>query len=156
MRCWPFFFLIAALAAQTQTGEVTSRDEAPTFQSSVNLVRVPVVVRDKSGHTVGGLQKSDFRLTDLGKPQEIAQLLKQLDGWEFRDGVITKTYPFKNYYQTMAFVNAVAWISHREDHHPDMTVGYNKCKVDYSTHAIGGMSENDFICAAKLDALFSL
>jgi len=73
MRCWPFFFLIAALAAQTQTGEVTSRDEAPTFQSSVNLVRVPVVVRDKSGHTVGGLQKSDFRLTDLGKPQEIAQ-----------------------------------------------------------------------------------
>ena len=72
MRCWSYFFLIAALAAQ-QTGEVTSRDETPTFQSSVNLVRVPVVVRDKAGHTVGGLQKSDFHLTDLGKPQEIAQ-----------------------------------------------------------------------------------
>jgi 4a-hydroxytetrahydrobiopterin dehydratase len=56
----------------------------------------------------------------------------------------------------MAFVNATAWISHREDHHPDMTVGYNKCRVDYSTHAISGMSENDFICAAKLDALFTL
>ena len=88
--------------------------------------------------------------------QEIAQLLKQLVGWEFKNGVITKTYEFKNYYQTMAFVNAAAWISHREDHHPDMMVGYGKCKVDYSTHAIGGLSENDFICAAKLDALFSL
>jgi VWFA-related protein len=73
MRCWSYFFLIAAMAAQTQTGEVTSHDEALTFQSSVNMVRVPVVVRDKAGHTVGGLQKSDFRLTDLGKPQEIAQ-----------------------------------------------------------------------------------
>jgi 4a-hydroxytetrahydrobiopterin dehydratase len=90
------------------------------------------------------------------QPAEIDSLLGHLKGWEFRGGVITKTYEFKNYYQTMAFVNAVAWVSHREDHHPDMTVGYNKCKVDYSTHAIGGLSENDFICAAKLDALFAL
>ncbi len=89
-------------------------------------------------------------------PHEIEQLLAQLEGWKFENGMITKTYEFKNYYQTMAFVNAAAWISHREDHHPDMMVGYNKCKVDYSTHAIGGLSENDFICAAKLDALFSL
>lgn len=87
---------------------------------------------------------------------EIAQLLQQLKGWQLAGGVITKTYEFKNYYQTMAFVNAVAWVSHREDHHPDMTVGYSRCKVDYSTHAIGGLSENDFICAAKLDALFTL
>ncbi len=56
----------------------------------------------------------------------------------------------------MAFVNATAWISHREDHHPDLSVGYNKCRVDYITHAIGGLSENDFICAAKIDALFGL
>ncbi len=90
------------------------------------------------------------------KPQEITRLLQQLAGWEYRDGVITKTYEFRNYYQTMAFVNAAAWISHREDHHPDMTVGYSRCRVDYSTHAIGGLSENDFICAAKLDTLFSL
>ena len=90
------------------------------------------------------------------KPAEITALLGQLKGWQFIDGVITKTYEFKNYYQTMAFVNAAAWVSHREDHHPDMTVGYSKCKVDYSTHAIGGLSENDFICAAKLDALFAL
>jgi len=73
MRCWSYFFLIVTVAAQTQTGEVTSRDEAPTFQSSVNLVRVPVVVRDKAGHTVGGLHQGDFHFTDLGKPQEIAQ-----------------------------------------------------------------------------------
>jgi 4a-hydroxytetrahydrobiopterin dehydratase len=90
------------------------------------------------------------------KPEEIRNLLKQLSGWEYADGVIAKTYAFKNHYQTMAFVNAAAWISHREDHHPDMTVGYNQCRVAYSTHAIGGLSENDFICAAKLDALFSL
>ena len=89
-------------------------------------------------------------------PAEVTALLAQLKGWEFKDGVITKTYEFRNYYQTMAFVNAVAWISHREDHHPDMTVGYSKCKVDYSTHAIGGLSENDFICAAKVDMLFTL
>ena len=73
MRCWFYFFLIGAVAAQTQTGEVTSRDEAPTFQSSVNLVRVPVVVHDKAGHPVGGLHQSDFHLTDLGKPQGITQ-----------------------------------------------------------------------------------
>jgi len=90
------------------------------------------------------------------KPPEIATLLDQLDGWQLRDGVITKTYEFKNYYQTMAFVNAAAWVAHREDHHPDMTVGYSKCTVNYSTHAINGLSENDFICAAKLDALFAL
>ena len=90
------------------------------------------------------------------QPPEIEQLLQQLKGWQFKDGVITRTYEFKNYYQTMALVNAAAWVSHREDHHPDMAVGYSKCKVDYSTHAIGGLSENDFICAAKLDALFAL
>ena len=89
-------------------------------------------------------------------PAEIDALLGHVKGWQYQDGVITRTYEFKNYYQTMAFVNAVAWISHREDHHPDLTVGYNRCKVDYSTHAIKGISENDFICAAKVDALFAL
>lgn len=89
-------------------------------------------------------------------PQQVSNLLKQLDGWEHVNGAIAKTYAFKNYYQTMAFVNATAWVSHREDHHPDITVGYNQCRVEYSTHAIGGLSENDFICAAKIDALFSV
>ena len=73
MRAWPFLLLAAVLAAQTQTGEITTREETPTFQSSVNLVRVPVVVRDKQGQTVGSFQKQDFHITDHGKPQEIAQ-----------------------------------------------------------------------------------
>ena len=88
--------------------------------------------------------------------QEINALLKQLDGWVQHNGLIGKTFDFKNYYQAMAFVNAVAWLSHREDHHPDMTVGYNKCHVQYTTHAVNGLSENDFICAAKVDALFKI
>ena len=89
-------------------------------------------------------------------PQEAQQLLKTLKGWALDGGKLAKTYPFQNYYGTMAFVNALAWISHREDHHPDLGVHYNKCRVEYSTHAIGGLSENDFICAAKCDALFDL
>ena len=88
--------------------------------------------------------------------KEARELLKQLDGWELNGKIITKTFAFKNYYQTIAFVNAVAWMTHREDHHPDMTVGYNKCRVEYTTHAVGGLSDNDFICAAKVDALFKI
>jgi len=87
---------------------------------------------------------------------EVGKLMKQLDGWTLYDHLIGKTFEFKNYYQTIAFVNAVAWLSHREDHHPDLTVGYNKCHVEYSTHAVGGLSQNDFICAAKVDALFKI
>ena len=87
---------------------------------------------------------------------EAAQMLATLQGWERKDNLISKTYKFKNYYETMAFVNATAWISHREDHHPDLAVGYNQCRVRYTTHAIGGLSENDFICAAKIDALLTL
>lgn len=87
---------------------------------------------------------------------EARNLLKELDGWELNDNRISKTFAFKNYYQTIAFVNAVAWMTHREDHHPDMTVGYSKCRLEYTTHAIGGLSDNDFICAAKVDALFKI
>jgi 4a-hydroxytetrahydrobiopterin dehydratase len=93
---------------------------------------------------------------DALKPAEIENLLKQLNGWALENGAIVKTYSFKNHYQALAFVNAAAWISHREDHHPDMTVGYNTCRVAYVTHAIDGLSQNDFICAAKLDKLFDL
>ena len=109
-------------------------------------------------------------MTDLAKrkckpceggvaPYDAAQtkaMLQQLKAWVVEDGKLVKLYSFRNYYETMAFVNALAWISHREDHHPDLLVGYNKCRVEYSTHAIGGLSENDFICAAKADALFGL
>ena len=88
--------------------------------------------------------------------EQVRPLLKGLDGWALDGGMIAKTYRFKNYFETMAFVNAAAWVSHREDHHPDMAVGYNQCRVSYVTHAIDGLSENDFICAAKLDALFEI
>lgn len=79
------------------------------------------------------------------------EFLAELKGWELLDGHLVKTYPFRNYHHTMAFVNALAWIAHREDHHPDLHVYYNKVRVEYWTHAVGGLSENDFICAAKVD-----
>ena len=66
---------------------------------------------------------------------------------------ITRNCKFGNYYETMAFVNALAWIAHRQDHHPDLEVSYNHCVIHFSTHAIGGLSDNDFICAARIDAL---
>lgn len=89
------------------------------------------------------------------RSDEIERNLRELSGWRLERGRITKTYEFKNYHHTMAFVNATAWISHREDHHPDLEVGYNRCKVSYETHAINGLSENDFICAAKIDQLLT-
>lgn len=81
--------------------------------------------------------------------------LAKIPGWSAdRDaGEISRNFEFKNYYETMAFVNALAWIAHREDHHPDIEVGYKRCRVRYATHSIGGLSENDFICAAKLNRL---
>lgn len=71
------------------------------------------------------------------------------------DNKISGEFNFKNYYQTQAFVNAVAWLAHQEDHHPDITFGYKTCRVELTTHAIGGLSENDFILAAKVDRLLT-
>lgn len=88
--------------------------------------------------------------------QAAQELLKAIDGWALADEMISKTFRFADHYETMAFVNAVAWISHRENHHPELTVGYSDCHVRYWTHAIKGLSENDFICAAKLDRLLLL
>jgi 4a-hydroxytetrahydrobiopterin dehydratase len=86
---------------------------------------------------------------------EITERMKALEGWS-RDGdAIVKTYRFANYHETMAFVNATAWLSHRSDHHPDLTVGYNQCTVAYTTHSAGGLSRKDFDCAARVDALFA-
>lgn len=86
-------------------------------------------------------------------PERADALVAQLDGWVRRGSEITRIFEFQNYYETMAFVNAVAYLSHRQDHHPDLTVTYRKCMVTYTTHAIDGLSENDFICAAKVNAL---
>ena len=64
-----------------------------------------------------------------------------------------RSFGFEDFYRTKGFVNAVAWIANAEDHHPDLELGYNYCRVTFSTHSIGGLSDNDFICAAKVDAL---
>jgi 4a-hydroxytetrahydrobiopterin dehydratase len=86
----------------------------------------------------------------------VAEMLKQIPDWRSEgEKSIVREFSFKNYHETMAFVNAVAWIAHSQDHHPDMLVGYNRCTVRYSTHTVGGISENDFICAAKVNALLA-
>jgi 4a-hydroxytetrahydrobiopterin dehydratase len=87
--------------------------------------------------------------------EQAERLIGQAAGWSLNDDAseISRAYLFRNYYETMAFVNALAWIAHREDHHPDIEVGYKRCQVRYSTHAIGGLSHNDFICAAKINRL---
>ena len=84
---------------------------------------------------------------------QVRDMLKQLDGWTLTRDVISKTYSFKNYYQTMAFVNAVAYIAHRVDHHPDLSVHYNRCVVRYSTHDAGGVTLSDCICAALVEKM---
>lgn len=87
---------------------------------------------------------------------EAQHYMKKLSlGWQLAPDVksIRREFNFKNFYRTMSFVNAIAHIANTEDHHPDLEVGYNYCRVKFNTHAIGGLSENDFICAAKIDAL---
>lgn len=84
---------------------------------------------------------------------QIAQHLAQAPRWSLVDGAIERRFDFADYHRTMAFVNAVAWVAHVEDHHPDLAVSYNHCVVRFNTHSVGGISINDFICAAKVDAL---
>lgn len=91
--------------------------------------------------------------------EEISLYLQQLDPeWQLnsKDNTISHTYAFKNYYQTMAFVNVIAQIAHQQDHHPDLLVSYNRCTVTYSTHDVGGLSIKDFICAAKINNALKL
>jgi len=85
--------------------------------------------------------------------RDVATHIAQMPGWALVNGAIEKTYNFGNYHETMAFVNALAYIAHVEDHHPDLAVSYNRCVVRFNTHSVGGISVNDFICAAKVDAL---
>jgi 4a-hydroxytetrahydrobiopterin dehydratase len=86
---------------------------------------------------------------------EVAAQLKVLDQWSVDGVALKRVYRFETYYETLAFVNALAYMVHREDHHPDLHVGYNHCEVRYSTHSVNGISENDFISAAKADAIYS-
>ena len=91
----------------------------------------------------------------MGRDQANA-LLAQVTGWVLADDAksISRRFEFKGFYGTMGFVNALAWVANRENHHPDFAAGYNYCEVTFLTHAVGGLSENDFICAAKVNALF--
>ncbi len=85
----------------------------------------------------------------------IQALLLQVDGWQLAaDNLsIHRRFEFKGFYKTVAFINAMAWIANQEGHHPDFCAGYNYCEVTFTTHDLGGLSENDFICAARLNAL---
>jgi 4a-hydroxytetrahydrobiopterin dehydratase len=88
--------------------------------------------------------------------EQAQAMMKQLGGqWTLAEDAksIRSEWKFRNFYHTMSFVNAVAHVANAEDHHPDLEVGWGYCRVKYNTHAIGGLSENDFICAAKIDAL---
>jgi 4a-hydroxytetrahydrobiopterin dehydratase len=82
-------------------------------------------------------------------------LAKLSSGWTLTDDAraLRREFAFKGFYRTMSFVNALAHIANVEDHHPDLEVGYNYCRVKFTTHAIQGLSENDFICAAKIDLI---
>jgi 4a-hydroxytetrahydrobiopterin dehydratase len=88
--------------------------------------------------------------------EQALSMMKQLSAqWTLADDgkSIRSEWKFRNFYHTMSFVNAVAHIANAEDHHPDLEVGWGYCRIRYNTHAIGGLSENDFICAAKIDVL---
>ena len=86
---------------------------------------------------------------------ELAAHVATLPGWTNAGDRLVKEYAFANYHETMAFVNALAWIAHREDHHPDLAVHYAKCEVTFATHDAGGVTLNDVICAAKTERVFA-
>ena len=102
----------------------------------------------------GSCQPLTKEATCLNK-SESQELVALLPDWTLsRDGdSISREYQFKNYYETLSFLNAAAWIAHQEDHHPDILLTYHHCTITYSTHSVAGLSLNDFICAAKTDNL---
>ena len=92
---------------------------------------------------------------DLAAATKLKDQIDRRWKWAREGQAIEAGFEFDNYYQVTAFVNAVAWIAHTTDHHPDISFGYKTCTVSYWTHAVNGLSENDFICAAKIDALLA-
>jgi len=101
----------------------------------------------KCQHTEQALSEEDVRLYLSAVPE-----------WQKNGGRISRTYRFKDYYETLAFINAIAYVIHAEDHHPEIILTYNRCVIQFDTHSVndgqGGISENDFICAAKVDAIY--
>jgi 4a-hydroxytetrahydrobiopterin dehydratase len=110
------------------------------------MISNTALLKKKSRHTETALDD-----------RQIDEYLAAVDGWTLTQGKLTKTFSFGNYYETLAFVNALAYMVHTEDHHPELLVTYNRCQVKFDTHSVhggrGGISENDFICAAKADAI---
>jgi 4a-hydroxytetrahydrobiopterin dehydratase len=104
------------------------------------------------------LSQSCRHLTEAATSTEVDNALAALPDWAVVDGKLARSFPFKDYHQTLAFVNAIADVIHHEDHHPELVVGYNRCLVKFDTHSVnggkGGLSANDFICAAKVDQVF--
>ena len=95
----------------------------------------------------------------LSATEIVTQLSKlngeQAVGWRLIDGALEKTFSFKNYHETIGFVNALAFIANAQDHHPDLAVHFGKCTVRFNTHDVDGISVSDFFCASKVDALLS-
>ena len=112
-------------------------------------------MNDLLNQQCSAIEKGGFPLDK----ETVAKYLTQLDPrWTLNDDnkSISFNYKFENYYQTLAFVNVIAQIAHQQDHHPDISFSYNSCNVCYSTHSVGGLSINDFICAAKTNAAQNL
>ena len=88
---------------------------------------------------------------------DVTELLQRVPGWQLRDDgkVIAKDFKFKDFHQTLGFINAVGFMANQEDHHPDLEAGYGHCEVHWSTHDVGGLSLNDFICAARVEAMLA-
>ena len=84
---------------------------------------------------------------------DLQRHLTHLKAWTFDARQVSRCFEFADFHHTMAFVNALAWIAHRADHHPDLEVGYRRCTVRWSTHSAGGVTLKDLICAAQVDAL---
>jgi 4a-hydroxytetrahydrobiopterin dehydratase len=88
-------------------------------------------------------------------PEAITELLAQVPGWSVVDGKLQRLFAFGDYHETIEFVNALAWMVHAQDHHPELLVTYRHCNVAYTTHSAGNaLSENDFISAAKANAIY--
>lgn len=104
------------------------------------------------------LQQSCRHLEQAASPERVTHALTILSDWVVENDQLVRSFRFADYHQTLAFVNAIATLIHQQDHHPELVVGYNRCKVRYNTHSVnngkGGLSENDFICAAKIDDVY--
>ena len=85
--------------------------------------------------------------------EKVNELLMQISGWDLKEGHLYKKFKFKNFVEAMKFINSVAEIAESEGHHPDFGVHYNKVEIEIWTHAINGLSENDFILAANIDKI---